>query len=440
MLVIKTPDNNLKERKYVIDTIFNEFLNIEYNSETGSKDYEIILPNDNKLIIKDHFFNKYTSDLEYLDIKNLPINISFIENNFIIRQDIPIIFGDSRLDIEESEQIICGIDIFSSIFFMLTRWEEYVKNERDTHNRFPSIESTAYQNGFLNRSVVDEYIEMLWNMLVFLGYKENRKNKRDQIFITHDIDNLYKWKSWRHVIQVAFGDIIKRKNSSLAKQRLSEYALIRRKKINDPYDTFDRLMDISEKYSVKSRFYFMSGGSSAYDKRYTIFDQKCKEILKKIDKRGHIIGFHPSYNTYNNISQFRKEKYLLEKILGLEIKEGRGHYLRFEVPTTWQIWEDCGMEIDSTCGYADKEGFRCGSAEEFNVFNILTRKKLKLKERPLILMDTSIYKYQKLSPDIIEDVLKELRENSNIFTVLWHNSQIEHINDYEQIINLLCKT
>ena len=53
MFVIKTPGNNLNERKYVIDIIFNEFLGVEYTHETGCQDYEIILPNDNKLIIKD---------------------------------------------------------------------------------------------------------------------------------------------------------------------------------------------------------------------------------------------------------------------------------------------------------------------------------------------------------------------------------------------------
>jgi len=438
MLTIKAPNNNLKERKYVLDIVFNEFLGIKYSLINRSSNYEIILENNHQLIIKDHFFNKYNNDLDYLKLNNLPSNIKYTKNNFI-RNDIPIIFGNHIVDIENSESIVCEIDIFASIFFMLSRWEEYVLSDRDIHNRFPANKSTSYINGFLNRAVVDEYIELLWNMLLFLGIKSNRRKKSSQLYITHDIDNLYKWNSWKHVARVAFGDIIKRRNSSLAKQKLSEYILIRRKKINDPYDTFDRLMDVSEKYAIKSRFYFMSGGLSEYDKRYTVFDKKCKELLHKIHERGHVIGFHPSYNTYNNICKFRKEKYLLEKILGYKIKEGRGHYLRFEVPKTWQIWDDCDMKIDSTCGYADKEGFRCGTAEEFNVFNILTRKKLDLKERPLILMDTNIDKYRKLNPSIIEDVLKQLRGNANMFTILWHNSRIEHIDDYEKIINLLYK-
>ena len=84
MFVITTPDNNLKERKYVIDIIFNEFLDVKYYHEMGSQDYEIILPNGNKLIFKDHFFNKYSYDLEYLNKENIPTEIQYIKNDFII--------------------------------------------------------------------------------------------------------------------------------------------------------------------------------------------------------------------------------------------------------------------------------------------------------------------------------------------------------------------
>ena len=120
--------------------------------------------------------------------------------------------------------------------------------------------------------------------------------------------------------------------------------------------------------------------------------------------------------------------------------EGRGHYLRFEVPTTWQILEDAGMEIDSTCGYADKEGFRCGTGQEYSVFNILTREKLKLKERPLLLMDTSLFGYQQLDQDIIRDLVNKLSLHTNMFTVLWHNTQSQHMNYYKKLIGFLYKS
>ncbi len=86
----------------------------------------------------------------------------FSKNDFIVEKDIPIIYGTDKLEITEQNQniITCGIDIFASSFFMLTRWEEYVNKNRDRHNRFPAIESLAFKNDFLSRPVVNEYVEM----------------------------------------------------------------------------------------------------------------------------------------------------------------------------------------------------------------------------------------------------------------------------------------
>jgi len=125
----------------------------------------------------------------------------------------------------------------------------------------------------------------------------------------------------------------------------------------------------------------------------------------------------------------------LEKTVGQEITEGRGHYLRFEVPTTWQIWEDNGLSVDSTCGYADKEGYRCGTGSEFSVFNILSREKLKLKERALIVMDCSLFDYQSMTYREAESVINKLRKNTSITTILWHNSYIKYIDFYGYYIN-----
>jgi len=432
MLKITIPSNNKNERKYIIDIIFNEFLGLEYKLEIGSNNYEIILENSHKLIIQDSFFEHYSNDLEYLKLENIPSKIEFTKNDFIVENDIPIIYGNSSLDIQNSS-LVCGIDIFASSFFMLTRWEEYVNKNRDNHNRFPAYESLAYKQNFLDRAVINEYIEMLWNMLKYLGIKQQRKVKNYQLYLTHDVDELYMWKSWKQVLRVATGDILKRKNLGLALERISEYFLIKRKRINDPFDTFDWLMDKSEAIGVKSRFYFMSGGVTEYDNRYKINEPKSLKLIKKIKKRGHIIGIHPSYNAYNDSEQFKKEKLILEQIVEQKITEGREHYLRFEIPTTWQIWEDNRLEIDSTCGYADKEGFRCGTGDEFSVFNILTREKLRLKERALIIMDCSLFDYQDLNYDDAITEVNKLKNNNNL-TMLWHNSYIKHNIFYKRLL------
>lgn len=361
MIEIKIPNNNINEREYILDVIFNEFLGLKYKVEVKRKkeedNWEIKLPNKKTLIIKDTFFSKYPKDLEYLKFENIPKKLE-------------------------------DLDMFAACFFMLSRWEEYVDKTRDKHDRFLATQSLAYKQGFLDRPVVNEYVQELKNMLLKLDENLKFKIQKPKLILTHDVDSLYQWRSFKHIFRVMLGDLIKRKSIKLALQRFKEYYLIKKGKLKDSFDNFDWLMEQSESMGIKSRFYFMSGGTSSYDNAYKIDESKSLELIKKIQDRGHIIGIHPSYNAYNDTKQFKKEKDLLENVIEEKVIEGREHYLRFEVPTTWQIYEDNCMLVDSTCGYADKEGFRCGTGDEFSVFNILTRKKLTLKERPLIFMDS----------------------------------------------------
>jgi len=432
MITVTIPNNNIEERRYICSILFNEFLGIGFDVEYGSKDYEIKLDNGNILIIEDHFFNDFPKDLQYLDIANIPKTIKQTNDE----EKTPIIYGHDtmRLYTKNVNYCICGIDIFASSFFMLTRWEEYVTKCRDMHGRFPGYESFAFKNNFLEIPVVDKYVDKLWQMLESLKIQQKRKKFERELFLTHDIDELFRWKNWIQVIRVATGDLLKRRNLGLAIERFLQYYHIKKGNILDPYDTFDYLMEVSESIGIKSQFYFMSGGQTKYDNRYAINDARVLSLIKKIKSRGHTIGIHPSYNAYNDSIQLHKEKTRLEEIIHEEVKEGREHYLRFEVPYTWQIWEDNNMEIDSTCGYSDKEGFRCGTGTEYSVFNILTREKLKLRERPLVVMDRSLFSYQSLTHDEASCKLDNLRKQANCLTILWHNSYLKHLKFYKDYI------
>jgi len=185
-------------------------------------------------------------------------------------------------------------------------------------------------------------------------------------------------------------------------------------------------MDSSEKRSIKSHFFFMSRGSSKFDNNYSMNQPFVKKIRKKIISRGHLIGFHPSYNSYNDQRQWEEEYSNLSTEISQKVKIGRQHYLKFEVPKTWQIWEDNNMKWDSTLTYPEKEGFRCGTCYEYSVFNILSRKKLKLKEIPLEVMEGTMVDYQNLTPKIMEKrivkLIDKVKKYNGKFVLLWHNS------------------
>ncbi len=430
MINITVPSNNINERRYIVDILFGEFLGLDYkfitnHVEAKANSWIIELENGNRLTVKDHFFSKYTLDLEYLDKQAIPNSVDFGKNKFIVEEDMPIIFGDNSFS-TETTTILCGIDIFASSFFMLTRWEEYVNTKRDEHDRSPASESLAFKNNFLDRPIVNEYVEMLWNMLSHLGINQMRKTKCYEFIVTHDVDDILMYRSYKDLIRRIGGDIVHRKSVSLALKTIKEYIGTITGLSQDPYDTFDWIMDQSERAGVKSHFFFMAEGQTKHDNRYSSGSPFVRKLVKKIKNRGHYIGIHSSYNTYKDISQFKKEKSELEKNLDANISFGRAHYLRFEVPTTWQIWEDNGMQWDSSVGYANKEGFRCGTGDEFSVFNILTQKKLHLKERPLVVMESSMNTHADITPEKMENLIKNLthkaKKYKGRFVFLWHNS------------------
>tara|TARA_R110001583_G_scaffold58103_1_gene173439 strand:+ start:12394 stop:13689 length:1296 start_codon:yes stop_codon:yes gene_type:complete len=416
---IRIPNNNTVERKYIIDILLGEFLGLQYSIEyVNSIDYEMILSNGNKLVVRDAFFNNSLADLSYLQATNIPAKVCYSHNQFLLEKDIPIIYGSGKLDISENE-IICGIDIFASSFFMLTRWEEYVNTTRDEHDRFPALESLAFKNDFLHRPLVNEYVEMLWNMLLHLGFKEKRIEKKYELVLSHDIDFLFRGKvRWCYDILRDF------KTKFNIKHTLCNIADFFSG--NDPYDTFDYLMTVSENAPVKSHFYFMADNQSNYGTKFYLNNKPFLSIVNDIKKRGHVIGFHPGYKTYQNPEIWCAEKLLLENKLGFPVDEGRQHFLMMNIPKTLKIWDDANMKVDSSLGYADKNGFRCGTGDEFSLFDFRRREMLRLKERPLVVMDVTLFSLGEVGEMTTEvlNLMGVCRKYKMKFTVLFHNSSM----------------
>lgn len=78
------------------------------------------------------------------------------------------------------------------------------------------------------------------------------------------------------------------------------------------------------------------------------------------------------------------------------------------------------------------------------MFNILTRKKLKLKEKPLIVMDGSLLTQEKKTAPLMKEKILELKQKvkkyNGEFVFLWHNSSFnikewrEYNKVYEEVL------
>ena len=118
MITIQCSSELLAEKKYIFEIIFTEFLGIEYSilHNDESNDISIELKNGKLIIFNSLFLNG--SDESYLNFSNLP-TVVITENIFTPENNIPVLFGQGNIIDVSKEQIKCGIDIFSTCFFMV---------------------------------------------------------------------------------------------------------------------------------------------------------------------------------------------------------------------------------------------------------------------------------------------------------------------------------
>jgi hypothetical protein len=451
MLKIVHPPTYIIERHYIFDIIMYEFLGLDWCAEVNDcQEIRISLEDDSlnrQLILPDILFQTQEANwLTKTSLPEQPIKWWKVTNTFsnmqIISTTLPIIYGrvgtDEKYFEETESKVILEIDIFGSAFFMLTRYEELVNSERDQHNRFPAHASLAYQEGFLERPIVNEYLEILWGLLKYLWPGLQRKPRSYRILLSHDVD----WplctagKSPAWLLKNIGGDVMRRHDASLVPRRLRAYIQARQGRFDeDPCNTFDFIMALSEKKGLQSAFYFIADHSAGeIDGLYDLNDAWIRRLMKRIQARGHEIGLHPSYGSYRDPTQTRRE---FERLLHISQAEGirqarwggRQHYLRWENPLTWQNWAEAGLDYDSTLCFADHVGFRCGICFEYPVFNLRTRQRLKLRERPLIVMERTLlspymnYTFE-ASVQKILDLGAICRQFNGDFSLLWHNDNL----------------
>lgn len=385
-----------------------------------------------KLIYKDHI-HMYESEFfgeKYLKSESLP------EIPLKKFGDMSVIYwGRGEFDgfIRRSENLIeTNIDIVASSFFMLSRYEEIVLGKKDKFDRFPATESLAYKEEFLDRPIVNEYIELLWKWIdsFGLGFKRRKLwgGKDFAICLTHDVDTIKKYKIYPPLRTIG-SLMVKDKNLEKAFAVIIDY--FKAKLGKDPYDNFSYIMNLEDKYGFKSSFYFMSGGNTEYDAGYSINDSYIISLIKILQEKDFEIGLHPSFNSYNNFQILNSEKEKLEKVTKNAIFGGRQHYLRWKSPDTWRILEKAELKYDTTLSFAEHEGFRCGICFPYKPFDVLEGKVLDIWELPLTVMDGSLFDYQNLTPEEgfqrIKNIINTVKKYQGVFVLLWHNSSLDDL-------------
>jgi hypothetical protein len=443
MLTIKIPANNLAEREYINYLLFTERLNLNYMVEIA--DFEatiIVLPNGAEIFIEDHFFNLHTEDKSYLKKENLPQQITQLEDNALGFANLPVFYGMNKMNVLK-ERIIVKADIIGMLFFFYSRWEEYVITEKDRLGRVDEDKLFMVQHQLNERPIADEYVDLVARMITFLGYEKFKQNKIFKIFPTHDVDFVKKWRTSFHAFKEFGGDILVRKNPARALYHLRLWSSVKLGNSGEPNDTIHFLIDRASVNGYSAAFFFKVGGETPLDSFSDEDLQHIENWAVKIIESKHALGLHTSILTAQNSALITEELVRYRNLVKYQICCSRQHYLRLIIPITWRILDENRIGWDSSCGFSNHIGFRCGTASAFRVFDIEERKMLKLKERPLIVMDTAIVEHMNIQEtEAINKVRKlkaEIEKFGGNFIFLLHNSSLNafEYKNYQKLIDEL---
>ena len=389
---------------YVLDFIFNEVLGVEYiltNAETEylSSPYFRINYSHKNLI----------SDL-HIGSSGLLYETEIVEKEIYCTKwnELPIFFQTQESEIP--------FDFFSAVFYLLSRYEEYLPHELDSYFRFPHVQSIAFQNNFLNLPLIDLWIEALKKTMFLKNQSVQFKENKFQILPTYDIDIAYsfKGKGFGRNIAGTLKDILKFnfKNISL---RLN--VLFANHK--DPYDSFDFLDEIHEQFSLKPIYFFLLSEGSQYDKNIDCHSTLMKELISTIQSK-YEIGIHPSWKSHERYEVLQKETILLNKVT-----KSRQHYIRFALPETYRNLVNVGITDDYSMGYGSINGFRASTSRSFNWFDVEKNEVSHLRLHPFCFMECNSFFEQKYTAEKASEELlhyvKVIKEvNGNLITI-WHN-------------------
>ncbi len=302
-------------------------------------------------------------------------------------------------------------DLLGTVFYMVNCLQEYEATEGsyDKWGRFQF--SSSYQARFdcIEEDLVGHYLHQLWERLPVLKEKGfTPRNESSAFFLTHDIDRINRGevREFSHAL----------KTRNLHSLSLLFSYMARGKRV---WDNLSELSELHHQYGLCSTYFWLTKKGISEDgirnADYEIDTPTLKKARKIIRERGSANGLHKSCSP----TSFEKEFSTLDHA----IKANRNHYLKFSLPSHFEALEKAGFFLDASLGFPEAVGFRNSYALPFQPFHFQKRRKMRLWEVPLPIMDVTLFSQKR---DPAEKILTffEKHSTNSLITILWHNNYL----------------
>jgi hypothetical protein len=377
---------------YVCDWIFVQQLGVDYKFCTNkTEEQEALLTID------------YTNKVSDFSVPNIGLLFAnSIEQQSIhtgLWNELPTLFAAQDAD------HVLPFDLFSAVFYLISRYEEYVPFVPDRHHRYPATESILFKAGLLERPIIDEWLFALSKLLRDKGLSIHQKSF--EFLPTYDIDIAwsFKHKGLKRTMGGYLRDIAKNNLESL-KERT---AVLQAKK-KDPYFSFDVTDRLHRDNELEPLYFILAAAqNTAWDKHILPSNKHMSALIQSLAQQ-YKIGIHPSYHANAQPHLFREEQKTLSTISGQQMDISRQHYIKVEWPKTYRALLEMDIRQDYSMGYSTHLGFRAGTSRSFFWYDLLAEAPTQLHIFPFCFMDTTAHYEMGLS---VEEAFEKLHYFKN---------------------------
>lgn len=325
---------------------------------------------------------------------------------------------------------VFAFDIFSAAFYLISRCEEYADFLPDTHGRFPHTASILHEKGFLERPIVDAWVERLRIALInHCGLDVQKPAFHFQPTYDIDIAYAYHHKGLKRTLGGLLRDA-RAGNLGIVRERFGVLG----RGVADPYDAYAFLRNLHAEHRLKPRYFFLAAQKpTAWDKNISPAHPAFKSLVQEAALQGEV-GMHPSYHSSEKEALIQEEKTSVEKALDKQVTHSRQHFIRLRFPQTYRALLDAGIADDWSMGYPEAPGFRAGTSRSFRWYDLAREEATALRVHPFSFMDVTARDYLGWSAEEAAQNLRAqrdlLQQLGGTLTTVFHNFSLGTARDW----------
>ena len=286
-------------------------------------------------------------------------------------------------------------DVFAASFFLVSRYEEYLSQVRDKYGRFQAESTWMFENGMLQKPLVN-----IW--AIALGKRLQR--------------GLYR----------TLGGFIKDLSAGDRNQFNERFEVLRGKR-KDPFDSFDFQFEMQKAFKLKPIYFILCGQYDTNDKNISLRKEAFRNLIKHLGDYADV-GIHPSFSSYLDTEKLQREIDSLSEVLHRPLTKSRQHFLRMNLPRSYQKLIELDISDDYTMGFASQAGFRAGIASTFRFYDLENDMVTNLRVHPFALMDGTMRDYLNMDVEaslaLAKQLVDEVKAVGGTFIYLTHNETL----------------